>query len=157
MAFQGEAGLSQMPRLAASVAGVDGPASYRLEFSHDDGGRAIVRGRVALAMRLICQRCLDDVRVEVDAPIELALVRGDREASELPDELDPLPVGDGLLRPLELVEDELLLAIPLIPMHEPGHCPGENRSWVEPAADDATGPGDSAFAVLASLKRPRPD
>lgn len=155
MVFQGEADLAQMPRLAGSVAGVEGPAIYRLEFARDASGRAVVRGRVALTMRLICQRCLGEVRVDIDAPIDLALVRGDAEARELPDELDPFPVDDGLMHPLDVIEDELLLAIPLIPMHEPGHCPGATAR-VE-SADDVTESGDSAFAVLASLKRPPPE
>ncbi len=150
MAFEGQADLAQMPRLSEVLAGADGPASYRLEIGRE-GGRALVRGQVAMNMRLICQRCLGEVAVAVDEPIALAMVRSDAEARNLPEELDPLLVEEGSIRPLDLVEDELLLAVPLVPMHWPAVCrlaylPGERDLEQE-------APKKSPFAALRSLKR----
>jgi len=54
----------------------------------------------------------------------------------------------------ELIEDELLLALPLVPRHD--RCPEPlPRALVED--DPQTGPADNPFAVLAALKRGPPN
>ncbi|MFZ0788766.1 MAG: YceD family protein [Chromatiaceae bacterium] len=107
-----------------------------------------------MTIRLVCQRCLGAVSVPLDAPVALALVRDAAQAEALPDHLDPMEVEEGRIRPLDLVEDELLLAIPQVPMHPPGRC----AELYEPAADADQGvevPGpENPFAVLAHMKRP---
>lgn len=172
LALDGLAPLSQMPRLAAAVLGLRGlgesetrradqpppGASYRLRFERDRWGRSIVSGRVRAALRLSCQRCLGEVEIPVDAPIALALVRRDEEARDLPDELDPWLIDGDQIRPLDLVEEELLLAIPPIPRHS-GEC-GQPQG-LPPGAAPITGPdtaesngGHRPFAVLGALRSP---
>lgn len=156
-AFAGEAALDELPRLAAAVIGADGPARYSLRFELDGQGRALVSGRVSMALRMTCQRCLGEVPVLVDTQIAIALVRAASDADRLgltqiaglPDDLDAMPVGDEPIRVMDWVEDELLLAIPQVPMHPLGLC--------EPAAvavpdEDALIKAESPFAVLAALR-----
>ncbi len=86
--------------------------------------------RFGWTLRLRCQRCLGEVTWQVDAPIALALVRAASESDRLglvqvhgvADHLDPLSVGDEPISPLDLIEDELLLALPQVPRHQPGDC-----------------------------------
>jgi uncharacterized protein len=93
--------------------------------------------------------------VHVDAPIALALVHGVAGADDLglaavegvPEDLDPLPLGQDAIRPLDLVEDELLLAIPQIALHPVQKC-GWAGSPVPPALERRENP----FAVLAALR-----
>lgn len=173
--FNGELSLSALPRLAAAMddleratpesgsaiedtAAVDA-ASYELLFARDRKGRCVVTGRVRATLRLRCQRCLDEVEVPVDAPIALALIRRDEDALDLPEDLDPWMVVDERLNPMDLVEDELLLALPAIPRHPLGGC----AAGLIEAGEVAASPGDEAagsdtkrrpFEVLAALKRP---
>jgi uncharacterized protein len=88
----------------------------------------------------------------VDTSMDLVPTSGLEEERRLPDRYDPLPLGARLIRPRDLIEDELLLALPQIPMHEPDVCAGR-----APEADTAkTRSGiPSPFAVLAGLKRER--
>jgi uncharacterized protein len=155
-----------MPRLASAVlslahtpsvtakreAGAE-VAEYEIRFGQDPQGRAIVTGRVAAVLRLTCQRCLAEVEIPVNASIGLALIRRDEEADALPDHLDPWLVADDRVQPLEMIEDELLLAIPQIPRHPSGSCrarsdPGPDASIIG-GADEPRQP----FAILATLRK----
>lgn len=81
----------------------------------------------------------------------LALVRGMDEARRLPERYDPLLVSESLIRPRDLIEDELLLALPQIPMHDPGVCTVASQPPSGQGADAQTrdvGP----FAALAEWK-----
>lgn len=155
--FDGEIPLERLPRLAEAVVGAAGPVRYTLAFGRDSQGRAVARGQVSLSPTLICQRCLEPLTLAVDAPIALALVKAVSEADSLgltaivgvPDGLDPLPLGDEPICPLDLLEDELLLALPQIPLHPSADCPAAGLS---PPPPDAAGERDNPFAVLAALR-----
>jgi uncharacterized protein len=67
-------------------------------------------------VELICQRCLEGFRQPVNARIEMALVEGGAGES-VPEGCEPLIVEEGRLRPIDLVEDELIMALPLVPRH----------------------------------------
>ena len=93
---------------------------------------------------LACQRCLDGIRFELDVDSLLELIPEGSELSqdELEDDTrDFLPVA-GELDVAELVEDEILLALPVAPRHEKCGLPG--------AAD--AGERINPFAALAGLK-----
>jgi uncharacterized protein len=98
----------------------------------------------------------------VEAPISLALVSGLDEARGLPEIYDPLLVEDRLIRSSDLIEDELILAVPAIPRHAEGMC----RPPTPPDAEINGGPGEQGgeadgsrrpFAVLASLRTGKDD
>jgi uncharacterized protein len=73
------------------------------------------------------------------------------EARQLPERYDPLPVSDRLIRPRDLIEDELLLALPQIPMHDPQVCKAMSAGS-DDEVQEQSGKAN-AFAVLADLKR----
>jgi len=142
--------LSSLLRLRGSLVEARGDVRFRLAFSRDEAQRAVLRCEVAATLRLRCQRCLEALDHEVDTDTLLALVSGIDEERHLPEPYDPLPVGNEPIRPGDLIEDELLLALPQIPMHEPTLCTRQ-----VPDADIARirSGGASPFAVLAELKR----
>jgi uncharacterized protein len=153
--FAGVVPLQSLPRLAAAVLGAEGPARYAIEFGRDADGRAVARGRVSMTLQLTCQRCLEAIAVQLDATIALALVRRVSGADDLglaaiegvPEDLDAVPLGQDPIRPLDLVEDELLLAIPQIPLHAAQEC-GSSGSPAPPESETR----DNPFAVLAALR-----
>jgi uncharacterized protein len=132
-------------------------------FQRDDAGRSIVTGSCELVIRPICQRCLGRVALDLRCELRLALIGSESEADELPQDLDPAVVEEDRVRPLDLVEEELLLALPLVPMHPVDAC--ENKALAlggaqeAAASDQGTNQGrgsarENPFAVLASLKKP---
>ena len=107
------------------------------------------------ALQLTCQRCLQPMTVELHVSPTLRFVRDEALAEQLDEdsEEDVLALS-AALDLHDLVEDELILALPLVPRHE--HCPQP----LPMSAGDLDGPaeGDSqhAFAGLAGLLRKTP-
>lgn len=98
---------------------------------------------------MTCQRCLQPVEVPVHVERALRFVRGDDEAARLDAETDDdvLPL-EGSIDVAELVEDELLLALPLVPRHDT--CP---QPLAPPPGELEEPAAESPFAALSVLKR----
>ena len=143
----GRIALDALPRLAPSLAG-PGEVEYRLAFHLDGERRAAVSGHVATQLVVQCQRCLEPVAIPVDSRFELVFVRGLDEAARLPEPYEPALAEDGWVRPLDLVEDELLLALPPVPVHETPEC---SARTAEPKPGEEI-QADNPFAVLAALR-----
>jgi uncharacterized protein len=107
--------LAQLPRLVEAGA-LDGTQlRAQLEFSKFEG-RTTVTVRVDGEVFLACQRCLKPCACAVDEPASLAIVA--RDTDEVPGGYEPL-LGDAeRLSIAELVEEQVLLGLPLVPMHE---------------------------------------
>jgi uncharacterized protein len=154
--FSGEAGLAELPRLGEAVIRLEGEARYALRFYRDERRRIRVAGQVSAVAVLVCQRCLGEVACPLSGEISLAVVEGLAEVEHLPEDVEPLLLEPGERRPsLELVEDELLLALPQIPRHDDGDCAGEAEAYQsdEAEAEPEGSQRDNPFAVLAGLKR----
>jgi len=122
-----------------------------LFFSRDAEGRGLISGTIRARLELSCQRCLEAVTQDFELHPHLSLVSGMDEARLLPAELDPLLVTEELISLPDIIEDELLLALPQIPMHDPGDCPrGAEGAKVEKMAGESQ--GIHPFAILGALK-----
>jgi uncharacterized protein len=139
-----------LPRLRVLLLDTAGDATFRLAFFRDEEHRAVLRCGVTATLKLRCQRCLEALAYQVDTIGLLALVSGIDEGRRLPERYDPLIVGHEPIRPRDSIEDELLLALPHIPMHIPDAC-GTGTRMANLALTQAKGTGP--FAVLAELKR----
>lgn len=162
--FTGECRLGDLTRVVAVLSRDSDEqetlVQYDLAFGRNEDGRAVVIGRVRTRLRLVCQRCLGEVGLEFDVPLRVALLRVGQASDQLPDDLDPVTVEDDSLRPLDLIEDEILLAIPPVARHETGHCSAPvDPVVIEPAAELQSVTRErrpNPFAVLASSRREKP-
>lgn len=127
-AIEAKLALSDLERVAGLVSGEAGaPISLRLAVRQDHD-LVLLDGKVDGAVRLICQRCMEVMDLALSGPLRLALSETEGEIEGVPGgfELVCLPEAEGLGETLErvnllpLVEDELLLRIPLVPMHGEG-------------------------------------
>jgi len=150
--FAGRLPLSGLLRLSGLLLSDRGSATYRLGFRRDHDRRAIVVGEVDACLTLRCERCLRALKHPVKRRVELALVEGIDEANLLPERYEPLLVSDRGICPQDVIEDELMLGLPQIPMHEPGACRLAMRNPTDPPPDRRENEVNP-FAVLASLKR----
>lgn len=155
--------LPSLPRLAESASpdvpvpeGTDVNWSAQGEERRRAGGRPEIWLRLQASGRLAlqCQRCLAPVVETLDFERRFRFVDGEQAAAALDAESE----DDVLeLRPRldlrELVEDELLLALPLVPRH--AVCPQPLESPPEPAAPDEVEP-PHPFAALRALKERGP-
>ncbi|HEU4814380.1 MAG TPA: YceD family protein, partial [Xanthomonadaceae bacterium] len=105
--------------------------------------------RIEAQLPLECQRSLRRFELPVRLVQRLGLIRDEAEEAGLPEGYEPLLVpDDGMLRPAELVEDELILAVPVVAV-----APGTDAMEQEWPADEAEEQQASPFAALAALKR----
>jgi len=108
-------GLSQLPRLTEAGA-LDGTqVNAQLEFGRFEG-RTTVAVRVEGEVFLACQRCLKPCACAVDETASLAVVANDTD--EVPGGYEPLLGDDERLSVVELIEEQVLLGLPLVPLHE---------------------------------------
>jgi uncharacterized protein len=145
--LSGEVSISEMVRLADSLFDAGGGLKFELTGSTDVKGRLRLQLAVAGSVNLICQRCLGSLAFAVAASTNLLVLTGEAagETAEI-DDLDGVP-ADAHTDVWSLVEDEVLLAIPLAPRHAEEVC--------NPAVKAAGQRAASPFAVLAKLAQDR--
>ncbi|EKF75209.1 hypothetical protein A11A3_04495 [Alcanivorax hongdengensis A-11-3] len=146
--LEGQLTVADLPRLQEYHDSLDQPVTVSLAFGRDEEGHRRIEGEVSTTMVLTCQRCLEPVSYPITAHIDVALVWGEDQAKALPERLDPWLVGDEPMVLAELVEEELLLAMPLVALHDP--CPTSLPQ--ESGEDEKQENADNPFAVLAQLK-----
>lgn len=149
--LSGESPATGFDRLARECVNDQGRIRWELNGSVDDGGVCWIELDLSGSMMLQCQRCLDGVEFRVDSFSRLRLVPagepwGDEDLED--DSYEALEL-DGLLNTRTLVEDEVLLSLPIIPLHEQCGVP----AVVEGGAADPDSGVKSPFAALGKLKR----
>lgn len=122
-ALEGTYPIAAMPRLTASLAGDAGRARATFRF-YRVNGKPAVDGDVEAEVELVCQRCLATMRLAVAGRLELVFVEREADAAlELPEGLEPALAPHGRASLLAVVEDELLLSLPLVAKHDdPSAC-----------------------------------
>lgn len=146
-----------LPRIVAATG--TGTANDRrvvsvfLQFGIDEQGHKNVTGSISAELCLCCQRCMQPMEITIDGQISLGLVGSEQEAEILPSRYDPLVLSGPELGLATLVEDELILALPIVSRHELGdkRCKPACFDNEVPEAIDRRGQ-ESPFAILASLK-----
>lgn len=152
--FQGEVALAEMPRLVEALQDSEGSVSVALEFGVDEEGIRVMRGRIEAEVTLLCQRCLEPMRQRIDNEFALGLVRSETEADELPSYYEPLLLDGKPLFLRDVIEDEMLLALPIVPRHPAEACEARlqaGEAETEQEGDKRSNP----FASLAELKTDR--
>lgn len=146
--------LGDLERIREELLDRNGFVSIALDFGIDDEGYRVISGRIEAVLDVQCQRCLGKVALAVAAHIRLAMVWRDEELAALPRRFDGIVVGEEPGDLFELIEDELLLALPFAPVHPEGECEvqgGNGRPVSETLAADVE-EGNNPFTVLARYR-----
>ncbi|MDT8384204.1 MAG: YceD family protein [Gammaproteobacteria bacterium] len=124
---------------------------YVLNFGVDEGGVPGLTGTLQAVLPLQCQRCMEELAFPVSLVLNLALVKSRQAAQQLPENYDPLLVLPDEETSVEsIIEDELILALPQVAMHEIKDCP-KGEAFLN--TEDGSAPQrENPFAVLAQLK-----
>lgn len=145
--------VEQVARLAASVVSVDSDVQTSLSFDIDNLRLAVINGQSDVTVTLECQRCGKTFEHQVHATYCFSPVRNDEQAEALPEAYEPIEVDEfGEVDLLAMIEDEIILSLPVVPVHESEHCEVSDADMVFgklPAEVEKPNP----FAVLASLKK----
>ncbi len=141
----GVVAVAALPRLVEGLADDSGCLECRVTGSRDGDGKCWLALEVSGTLGLVCQRCLNRLAFPVEIRTRLLLVPPgqawpDEELAE--DGFDAV-AAEKEMALLSVIEDEVLLALPIAPMHETCATPVPVVEEHEP----------SPFAVLAKLKK----
>ena len=88
-----------------------------------EAGVAVAELTMSGTAKVACQRCLEAMDVAVESRVRVGLIGAQAEVSGVPEDLEPMLAPEGRVSIGELVEEELLLALPIVPLHEDaGEC-----------------------------------
>lgn len=83
--------------------------------------RPVLHGQLHAEVELMCQRCMGNMQYPVAEQFELMLVAGNAELDLVPEPYEPWVANALRLNVFDLVEEQLLLALPLIAKHTDAH------------------------------------
>ena len=138
--------LLDLGRLSDVLYSRDGELLYRLKGGINAQGKPQLDLQVSGKLQLICQRCLAAMPYELDAEAHLVLVSSEEALPLDADEQDDIDyiVADQHQSVAALIEDEVLLSLPLAPVHESDDCAAPINRELEQK--------ESPFKVLQGLK-----
>ena len=137
---------SDLPRLHDALFSQAGELHYQLSGGLNDERKPRLRLRVQGNLQLRCQRCLEAMEFKLELDSSFVIVPDEASMplpEEEPDDEDYL-VASARLRVAELIEDEVLLGLPLAPTHSTEACSASERLNTLKKV--------SPFAVLQGLK-----
>lgn len=153
--LQGEIAVTDLVRLSKAVVLRSTLVPVTLEFVRELDGSHTISGSASAEVELTCQRCMESKSVKLKTEFRLAVVNSDEEAMHLREELDPVICSSGERLDLNtLVEDELLLALPIVVFHE-NEKDCVSSGYLASVSDQPYEEDSSSnpFAVLKKLKK----
>lgn len=146
--------LSAFENLVLSVASSSDDHTVRVDviFETGPGGVALMTGKLSATVPLQCQRCLEPVTLEMSSEIRLAIFEQEVDEGALPEGYEPLQAESEQVRLVDLIEQELILVAPLIPVHDTCEMiamPDQEMMIEEPL--EAEPQKESPFAGLSDL------
>jgi uncharacterized protein len=139
--------LAELPRVSHELIGTDGEASGRVRFSRHMG-HAVADLDVQAAPEVVCQRCMLPMRWPVKVKSRIALVSDYDSADRVPDGMEVFLVEADSVSVRDLVDEEVMLALPHVPRHDEGsECAGRK---VELPGQDA----DAEESAAAQVQKP---
>lgn len=145
--IHGVIAVAKLKRLVDLLQRNQGEVAVDVEFSLGDGGR--VQFELTLRAELVaqCQRCLGDIHHTVDSRRQMMVINDESEFTKVPAEFEPVVAEENRLQLIPVIEDELLLSLPIVFKHNA--C--EAAVYQEPSDDDED-ERENPFAVLMQLK-----
>ncbi|MGL4860010.1 MAG: 23S rRNA accumulation protein YceD [Enterobacteriaceae bacterium] len=151
--FEGGYAREQLTRLAESVVSVNSDINAQLSCYLDEQGLAVVEGWAETEVSLSCQRCDKPFTWPVHVEFCVSPIRNPEQADALPEHYDSVEVDPfGKSDLLGLIEDEIILSLPIVPRHQIEHCEVSDTERVFGTLPE-TEQKPNPFTVLASLKQ----
>lgn len=145
--FEGFIDVKDLTRLCELLAFQQGKVIAQFEFSKRDCKTDMLSGKINASLSIECQRCLQPMQNDWQLDFHLLIDASDYVVTE--SDLDTLYSQAGNIDIFEVIEDEIMLAIPLVAMHEDNTC---NVYW--PVVQHTHRPSmkENPFSILQSLK-----
>jgi uncharacterized protein len=115
--LQGELDLSKLTRLVSLLHSDVGSVRASLCFRQRRDGWVGMELDYQAAVHLVCQRCLEPFRHDMADRVNVVLADAAQVPSAVPEGCEPFELEEGRLQPEQAIEDELIVAIPLVAKH----------------------------------------
>ncbi len=146
--LQGEVAVAELERLRDFLLSSQGVIKYTLSGETGAKGEPLLECGIEGGLVLQCQRCLEALEYPLHIVSMLKVVEGATQFDDAGDEdegVDSIPASPEM-DVLALIEEEILLNLPMSPLHAPEVCRGQGVA--KPASEERTNP----FGALAALK-----
>ena len=146
--FKRKVAAADLVRLGESSISID-DVEVDVRFGRDEQGRPTLSGELTANIALQCQRCLEPMPFSASKNVRLALVWDEAQGKALPKDLEPWIVGEGEADLIEIVEEEILLLLPVVARHD--HDCLDLSALDQGVAPEQTSDKQNPFSVLADL------
>lgn len=147
--IEGEARLSDMSRLKEMILPTEGTVTYRISGMTAKKGWPGAVVELAAVVPLVCNRCTKPLDYKIEKEVVFRFARTEEEADAIPIEEDEdveVIVGSEKLNIMDWIEEEIILSLPLVPVHET-QC-----AEVLPVDEEEEPERQNPFAKLKDLK-----
>ena len=146
----GKLTLKTFPRLSDILR--DDHGSVKIDLSFSKNRRlATLKGTIQATLKLECQSCLETIDLPFNVSINLAFVESLEQADKLAGAYEPFIIKEKKISLNQLIEDELLLALPDFPRHQQP-CLDYSTIEVGSVDNDLMTQSNNPFSILAQLK-----
>ncbi|WCE30627.1 23S rRNA accumulation protein YceD [Vibrio sp. SCSIO 43137] len=153
--YNGIIQISLFKRLLESVEGVKRDAEVSLSFELDEQRLVVISGKANVEVDLECQRCNEVFAHECEVQFTYTPYYSEKSEEDAPEEYDLVDLNEyGEVDLIQLVEDEFILGLPQVAMHDEADCSVNSNNLVfgdlpEEQEEEKPNP----FEVLKNLKR----
>ena len=147
--------IRSLARLGSLLHDNSGAIDVSLAFGVDVAGQQYASGKARGTVKVVCQRCLEPMDYELAAEVCLGIVADNAGADRLSSQYEPLIAGNDPVKLADLVEDELILAMPYVAFHGDGEaCKANTEVGMQSDQPVEPEPANRPFDVLKQLKKP---
>ena len=141
--------MAGLERVLPALMSDAGELQVELQLGKELDGTRFLAGAIQGEVVLRCQRCMEDMTLPLDLRFRLGLLRDENAVGTLSDCYEPLVVTAEPAYIADIISDEVLLALPIVPLHKDSdECHAHVKAYKPPQDEQRENP----FAVLAELK-----
>ena len=120
--LDGTVPVSSFHRLVESISNDKGEVHTRLEFRRGKKQKTLIIGHLVADLELLCQNCMETFSFQVESSFRWSLVKDEDALIDLDPEDEGVICGEDKINIVELLEDELLVSLPMVAKHPEGVC-----------------------------------
>ena len=118
VSLSGQYQISDLPRISEIASNKTDKININLSFYLDNDKTPCIDGIISLDVVLVCQRCLEELPSSLKVSFNLAFVRHEKQGEELDSHYEIYVTEEDELATHDLICDEILLSIPMVPTHD---------------------------------------
>jgi uncharacterized protein len=114
--------ISSFERLKEVLADDQGQVEIVLDFGQNARFQPLITGTIQVDWHLVCQRCSGKLAHSMEITCALSPINDEKYIERLDENTEPLMVEGDKIALIDLIEEELLLSMPVVPMHDTQEC-----------------------------------